>query len=89
MKTLLTLVIVLAVIPSAAHAKRTEANLNGHDVVVHTSRAPVVVHRVLPPYGLHKHVYTGELKRGQVEGQNAASADARGPGQTRATPDNR
>ncbi len=64
MKTLLSLVIVLAVIPCAAHAKRTEANVNGHDIVVHSNRAPVVVHKVLPPYGLHKHVYAGESKRG-------------------------
>ena len=34
---------------------------NGKEVVVHTNPAPVVVHRVLPPYGIGKHVYAGRL----------------------------
>lgn len=61
MKKLLALVIVLAVLPAVANAKRFEAEKNGHEVVAHTSRAPVVVHKILPPYGLHKHVYAGSL----------------------------
>jgi hypothetical protein len=62
MKTLLSLVIVLAVMPCAAHAKRIEAKINGHDVVAHTRRAPVIVHKILPPYGLHKHVYAKRVE---------------------------
>lgn len=39
----------------AAHAKRY--NAGGH--VMHTRLAPVVVHRIFPPYGLGVHVYSG------------------------------
>lgn len=42
-----------------AQAKRFVAVKDGKEVVAHTSVAPVIVHRVLPPYGLGKHVYAG------------------------------
>jgi hypothetical protein len=29
----------------------------GRPVVVHTRPGPVIVHRVLPPYGIRRHVY--------------------------------
>ena len=63
MKKLLALVIVLAVLPNVASAKKYESVKNGHDVVAHTSRAPVVVHKIFPPYGLHKHVYAGSAEK--------------------------
>jgi hypothetical protein len=63
MKTLLALVIVLTVLPSIASAKRFEAEKSGREVVAHTSRAPVMVHKIFPPYGLHKHVYAGSLPK--------------------------
>jgi hypothetical protein len=63
MKKLFALVIVLAVMPNVASAKKFEAEKNGHEVVAHTSRAPVVVHKIFPPYGLHKHVYAGSIEK--------------------------
>ncbi len=58
MKFSLLLLLVLAV-PGVAEAKKQTAVKNGKEVVVHTNPAPVVVHRVLPPYGIGKHVYAG------------------------------
>jgi hypothetical protein len=63
MKRLLVLLIVLAVMPRVAVAKKFEAEKNGREVIAHTSRAPVAVHKVFPPYGLHKHVYAGSLQK--------------------------
>ncbi len=60
MKFRLLLLLVLAA-PSVAEAKKYTTVKNGKEVVVHTSLAPVVVHRALPPYGLGKHVYAGRL----------------------------
>ena len=56
MKFSLLLSFVLAV-PGVAEGKKYTAVQNGKEVVVHTNPAPVVVHRVLPPYGIGKHVY--------------------------------
>ncbi|MCL4202599.1 MAG: hypothetical protein KJ000_08895 [Pirellulaceae bacterium] len=53
------LLLLLLALPSSAEAKRYTAVRNGRAVVVHTSPAPVVAHRLLPPYGLGKHVYSG------------------------------
>ncbi len=50
---------LLVGLPDRAHAKRYVAIKDGKAVVVHTNVAPVIVHRVLPPYGLGKHVYAG------------------------------
>jgi hypothetical protein len=58
MKFSLLLLFVLA-IPSVAEAKKYTAVKDGKEVVVHTNPAPVAVHRVLPPYGVGKHVYAG------------------------------
>jgi hypothetical protein len=63
MKKLLALVIVLAVMPNVANAKKFEAEKSGHEVVAHTSRAPVIAHKIFPPYGLHKHVYAGSIEK--------------------------
>ena len=72
MKTLLALVIVLAVMPNIANATKVETKTNGHEVVAHTSRAPVVIHKIFPPYGLHKHVYAG--KDGQLPARRGMTA---------------
>jgi hypothetical protein len=61
MRKLLVIAIVLTVMPNVASAKKFEAEKGGRGVVAHTSRAPVVVHKIFPPYGLHKHVYAGSL----------------------------
>lgn len=37
--------------------KRYNAVVDGKQVVVHTRLAPVLIHKVLPPYGLGLHVY--------------------------------
>ncbi len=60
MKLVLALVAALVLCsPGIAEAKRYVAIKHGKEVIVHTNAAPVVVHRVLPPYGLGKHVYAG------------------------------
>lgn len=56
MKLSLFLLLILAV-PGVAEAKKYTAVKNGKEVVVHTNPVPVAVHRVLPPYGIGKHVY--------------------------------
>jgi hypothetical protein len=61
MKKLLAIAIMVAAMPNVASAKKYEAEKGGHEVIAHTSRAPVVVHKIFPPYGLHKHVYAGSL----------------------------
>jgi hypothetical protein len=63
MKTLLALVIVLAMMPNIANATKVETEKNGREVVAHTSRAPVAIHKIFPPYGLHKHVYAGRVQK--------------------------
>jgi hypothetical protein len=63
MKKLLALVIVLVVLPGVSSAKKYETAKDGREVVAHTSRAPVVVHKIFPPYGLHKHVYAGSINK--------------------------
>jgi hypothetical protein len=63
MKKLLALLIVLVVLPNVASAKKYEASKEGREVVAHSSRAPVMVHKIFPPYGLHKHVYAGSLNK--------------------------
>ena len=55
---LLILAVVLTV-PSATQAARYYSG--GH--VVHTRLAPVVVHRIFPPYHLGIHVYAGRPAR--------------------------
>lgn len=63
MKKLLALAILFVAIPNVAHAKRFESVKGGREVVAHTSRAPVAVHKIFPPYGLHKHVYAGSIEK--------------------------
>jgi hypothetical protein len=57
MRTIVTSLLVFAALgflfPSSAEAKRYYAG--GH--VVHTRLAPVVVHKIFPPYHLGIHVY--------------------------------
>ena len=56
MRAILLALIVLAV-PSIAHARQYQ--VGGR--VVHTRRAPVILHRLVPPYA-GVHVYQGELQ---------------------------
>lgn len=59
MKTITTIVLGLA-LAGVAHAEKYSAvTPEGKEVVAHTRLAPVIVHRVLPPYGLGRHVYAG------------------------------
>jgi len=64
MKTFIFAAVALAslALTNVCSAERYNAVVNGKDVVVHTRVAPVVVHRVLPPYGLGKHVYEGRTR---------------------------
>jgi hypothetical protein len=61
MKKMLVLLIALAVLPSVANARKFVTTKDGKEVVAHTSLAPVLVHKILPPYGLGRHVYAGKL----------------------------
>ncbi len=54
----------LASVPHA-YADKYVQNVNGRAFVVHTNVAPVVVHRVLPPF-LGKHVTERQLKVGRL-----------------------
>jgi hypothetical protein len=57
MKTLLTIVLILTALPALARAEQHVSG--GH--VVHSRRAPVIAHRVVPPFkGVH--VYEGRRR---------------------------
>jgi hypothetical protein len=58
MRTLMLLIAILLV-PTVVEAEKFTTSKNGKEVVAHTRRAPVVMHRALPPYGLGLHVYAG------------------------------
>ena len=62
-KLLIFVVVVLVMMPSIAEAKKLQTEKNGREVVTHTSRAPVAIHKALPPYGVHKHVYAGNAQK--------------------------
>jgi hypothetical protein len=62
-KKSLILAVMLAIMPNIANATKFETEKNGRAVVAHTSRAPVAIHKLFPPYGLHKHVYAGSVKK--------------------------
>ena len=70
MKKLCFLLIFVTALASVASAKRFVTVKDGKEVVAHTNLAPVVVHKILPPYGLGKHVYAGKAA-------NAAPQDSR------------
>ena len=53
--------LAVLVLGQVAEAKQRASNKNGKDVVVHDRLAPVVMHRVFPPY-LGKHVYDRSAK---------------------------
>jgi hypothetical protein len=67
--------LLLLALPSIAEAKKHAAVKNGKTVVVHTNPAPVVVHRVFPPYGLGKHVYSSESRSPAIREQQPDSED--------------
>ena len=62
MKVLVILLASVFVFPAVPEARRFVAVKGGKEVVAHTSLAPVVVHKVFPPYGLGKHVYAGRAE---------------------------
>jgi hypothetical protein len=61
MRTLIVLFALAALLPATARAERYAAFINGGEHVVHTRRAPVIMHRAVPPYkGVH--VYQGRQR---------------------------
>ncbi len=48
-----------------AYAEKYVQHVNGREFVVHSNAAPVMVHRVLPPF-LGKHVTERQLKVGRL-----------------------
>jgi hypothetical protein len=62
MRYLLAIGIVLVCATFAQASKQTVVTSSGKEVVAHTRAAPVIVHRVLPPYGIGKHVYSPRAK---------------------------
>ncbi len=66
----IVLLMAVLLVSSVARAEKFAASRNGKEVVAHTRRAPVMVHKVFPPYGLGLHVYAG---RGEGGGPNAPS----------------
>lgn len=57
MRAFLAIVLGLALTGVARAERHNQVQGSGKEVVVHSRLAPVVVHRVFPPYGLGKHVY--------------------------------
>jgi len=57
MRFLLALTITLVVTAVAQAERYATVRPNGKPVVAHTRLAPVVAHRLLPPYGMGIHVY--------------------------------
>lgn len=58
MRNALSLLILVAIslLPLAAQARQFPVQQGGRTYIAHTRRAPVVVHRVLPPYW-GEHIY--------------------------------
>ncbi len=56
-RAILTILFLVA-IPLAAQARQYSVRSSGQDYVAHTRRAPVVMHRALPPFK-GQHVYAG------------------------------
>ena len=63
-KAALTVLAILACCTPAA-AEQFTKSVNGRTVVVHTNAAPVVLHRLVPPY-LGKHVTARQLQAGRL-----------------------
>ena len=60
---IITAIVLGLALASVARAERyNTVTPVGKGVVAHTRLAPVVVHRLLPPYGLGKHVYAGRAR---------------------------
>jgi hypothetical protein len=58
MRTLVVAALMVVSMSAAAHAERRAAIYAGQAHVVHSRRAPVVLHRAVPPFkGVH--VYQG------------------------------
>jgi hypothetical protein len=57
MRYVLAIALVLGTAVLALGSRQSTVTSSGKGVVTHSRAAPVVVHRVLPPYGVGKHVY--------------------------------
>lgn len=56
MRTMVYSLLLFALSGAAAQARQYVVQEHGQQRVVHTRRAPVIFHRVLPPYtGIHVH----------------------------------
>lgn len=60
-RTILSLLLLIA-LPLAAQARQYGVRSGGKDYVAHTRRAPVVMHRALPPFK-GQHVYAGREEK--------------------------
>ncbi len=65
LKTTLAAMAIAACSSRLASAEQYVKQVNGKSVVVHTSAAPVVLHRLVPPY-LGKHVTVRQLQNGRL-----------------------
>jgi hypothetical protein len=54
--TALVLVSISLLAPLSTHARQFTVQQGGRNYVAHTRRAPVIIHRVLPPYR-GEHIY--------------------------------
>jgi len=62
------LLVGLAAVPllfSLASADQHTTTVEGKEFVVHSRRAPVIVHRILPPFK-NKHITAREFKNGKI-----------------------
>lgn len=62
MRTILALVFGAICWMAADSASADQKYVNENGQVVHSSPGPVIMHRILPPYGRHVHVYGGRVR---------------------------
>lgn len=61
-KRIILPLLFLATLPLTAQARQYGTRSGGKDYVVHTRKAPVVMHRALPPFK-GQHVYEGKMEK--------------------------
>lgn len=57
--------ILALAVPSVASAHQYVTTFQGREVVVHSNRLPVIMHRMVPPQ-LGRHITASELQSGKV-----------------------
>lgn len=62
MKRIILPLLLVAAFPFAAQARQYSTRSGGKDYVVHSRKAPVVMHRALPPFK-GQHVYEGRVEK--------------------------